>query len=298
MKKVKIVFASLFLITGLTVASAQVHLSFNLEKGKQYEYLMDIKTTTLQSIGDQTNTGEMVIIFKYLIDVMEKTPHQITAQFTFTEIVYIVSSPRIKMGYDSKNRIENPSDVDKMVGDMIDKVIGQSFLAVIAPDGSIKTVSGMDAVYENMVKDIAGDEQMVAQLSAQMKSMFTDVSRKNSFNMLLTIYPAKEVKVGDSWNFEIEMPTNNGSFAYNPKFTLKEIGKDTALVDVLVVIETNPDADSKFTATQAGTILIDVKTGLPISSDIRFVSKSDLKVQGVDAQIESTEKWKITGTIL
>ncbi|MCL2726773.1 MAG: DUF6263 family protein [Bacteroidales bacterium] len=298
MKKVKFIFTGIFLIAVLTVASAQVHLSFNLEKGEKYEYLMDIKTTSQQSFGDQTSIGEMEIVFKYLIEVTEKTPQEITAQFTFTQIIYVVSNPRMKMGYHSKNQVENPTDIDKMLGNMIDKVIGQSFVAVIAPDGSIKSVTGMDAVYENMVSEIEGDEQMAAQLSAQMRSMFTDRSRKNSLDMLLTIYPAKEVVVGDSWNFEIEIPTNNGSFAYNPKFTLKEISNDVAIVDVIVVIEANPDAESIFSAIQTGTILIDVKTGLPISGDITFDSKSSFKNQGMDVQIDSSEKWKTTGSTL
>jgi len=301
MKIKKIVFAGMFLIAGLTVTSAQVKLSFNPEKGKKYEYQTDMTQNIQQKVMGQTIPMELEMNIKYLMEIKNKTPQEITVQFTYREVVYIITSPMMKMGYDSKNPIENPSEMDKILGKMFSKMIDQSLVAVIEPDGTIKSVTGMDAVAENMVKAIAEDGQlsgqvMAAQLSEQMKQQFNDDAMKISFQHSFKIYPANAVKAGDSWNEESAMSVNNMNTTYITKYTLKEVKNNMATVAVESVVAMDPGAtmEGKLDGTQNGTILVDVKTGLPVTNDITMNIKGNVKTQGMDIEMDLSAQTKTT----
>jgi len=296
MKIRRIVSAGLFLIASIIVASAQVKLSFNPEKGKKYEYQTDLIQNIQQSVMGQTVPVTMEMNTKYLMEIKDKTPQEITAQFTYLEVVYIISSPMMKMGYDSKTPVENPTEMDNMLGKMFSKMIDQSVVAVIAPDGSVKSVTGMDAVAEDMINAIAGDGQLAAQMGAQMKTQFSDDALKTSFEQMFRIYPAKAVRVGESWNNESTMSVNNMNTTHKTKYTLKGISKNMATIAVVSDVEMDSGAmmEGRLAGTQTGTILVDVKTGLPVTNDISGNIKGSLKAQGMDIQMDLSLKTKTT----
>ena len=296
MKIRRIVFAGLLLISGLTVASAQVKLSFNPEKGKKYEYQMDMLQNIQQSVMGQTIPIEMEMNFKYLMEIVDKTPQEITARFTYREAAYIVSSPMMKMGYDSKNPVENPSEMDNMLGKMFGKLIDQSFQTVFAPDGSVKSVTGMDAIFESMSNSIAGSGQVAAQMGPQMKGQFSDDAMKSSFEQSFRIYPANAVKAGDSWNMENITSVNNMNVTHKTKYTLKETSKNMATIAIESDVEMDPGVmmEGKLAGTVTGTMLVDVKTGLPVTNDATMNIKGSVKAQGIDIQMDLSAKTKTT----
>ena len=296
MKIRKIVFAGLFLTAGLTIAPAQVKLSFNPEKGKKYEYQMDVTQNIRQSVMGQTIPMETEMSIKFLMEIKDKTPQEITAQFIYREVSYILSSPMMKMEYDSENPLVNPTQMDNTMRKMFDKLIEQPIMAVIAPDGTVKSVTGMDAIAENMVNAIADDGQMAALIGAQMKSQFSDDAIKNLFQQSLKIYPANAVKAGDIWNEESATSVNNMNTTYKTKYTLKEVSKNMVTIAVETDVEMDPGAmmEGKLAGTQTGTILVDVKTGLPVTNEMTGNIKGSVKAQGMDVQMDLSTKTKTT----
>ena len=294
MKIKRIVFAGLFFVSGLTIASAQVKLSFNPEKGKKYEYQTDMIQIIKQHVMGQEIPMEMEMSTKYLMEIKDKTSQEIAVQLTYNEVAYIVSSPMMKMGYDSKNPIENPSEIDQMLGKMFGKMIGQSLVMVIAPDGSVKSVSGMDVIGEGMIGAIAGDNQMGVQLGAQMKQQFNDDAMKKMFDQSFKIYPNNPVKAGDSWDKENMTTVNNMNTGLKTKYTLKSVSKNVVTIAVEGEIEVNPGAgvEGKIAGTQTGTMNVDAKTGLTLTSDVTQSMKGTLKTQGMDILMEMTAKTK------
>ena len=296
MKVRRIVFAGLFLIACITVASAQVKLSFNPEKGKKYEYQTDMTMNIIQSVMGQTIPMEMEMGFKYLMEITDKTSQEVKVKFTYQEVSYIISSPMMKMSYDSKNPVENPTGMDQMLSKMFGKLIGQSFQAGIAPDGSVKSVTGMDAVLESMTGAIADNAQVAAQMGEQMKGQFSDNAIKSSFEQSFKIYPANAAKAGDTWNTENVTSVNNMNTSIKTKYTLKEVSRNTATIAVDANVAMDPGAmmEGKLAGTQSGTIVVDVKTGLPVTNDITMNIKGSVKAQGVDVQMDLTSKSKTT----
>jgi predicted Fe-Mo cluster-binding NifX family protein len=290
----RLVFVSLFLISGLTIASAQIKLSFNPEKGKKYEYLTEVIQNMKQNVMGMEIPMEMEMSFKYLMDVKDKTPQEIQTQFTYREIAYIMSSSVLKMGYDSKNPIENPSEIDNILGKMFGNMVDKSFIVNFAPDGSVKSTEGMDAIAEKMVDATSADGMIAAQVGAQMKQQFSDDAMKNMFGQSFNFYPANAVKKGDSWNVDFSTTMSNMNVSIKTKYTLKDVSKNMATIDVTGEIEMNPGAgmDGKLTGTQTGSMMIDTKTGMHVTSDISQDMKGSLKVQGMDVQMEMTTKSK------
>jgi len=293
----KFVFAGLLLVSGLTIVPAQqVKLSFNPEKGKKYEYQTEMVQNVKQNVMGQEIPVEMEMNTKYLMEIKDKTPQETTVQLTYEEMVYIISSPMMKMGYDSKNPVENPSDIDQMFSKMFDQMIDQSIVVVIAPDGSVKSVTGMDAIGESMVSAIAADGQMIAQLGAQMKQQYNDDAMKNMFEQMFKIYPENAVKAGNSWNINTSMMVNNMITDLKTKYTLKSVSKNMATIAVNGEIEMNPGAGMEgiITGTQTGTMTVDTKKGLPVASNVSQNMTGAIKVQGMEVQMELITKSKTT----
>ena len=293
MKMKRIVFTGLFLISGLTITSAQIKLSFNPEKGKKYEYQTEMIQKVKQSVMGQEIPVEMEMNMTYLMEIKDKTPQEIRMQVTYREVAYILSNPMMKMGYDSKNPVENPSEMDQMLSDIFGVLIDKPFIIVIAPDGSVNSVTGLDAIAESM-GNAAGDGQIAVQIAAQLKQQFSDAALKNMFEHSFKIYPTNAVKVGDSWNMESTMVMNNMNANYKARYTLKEVSKNTATiaVDSDIEMEMGEGMEGKLVSTQSGTMLVDIKTGISVSGEVTQNIKGTIKAQGFDIQMDMNNKTK------
>jgi len=276
----------------LTGVSAQVKLSLNPEKGKKYEYFTESVQNIKTTVMGQEVPVEMIMSTKYMMEIIDKKPQETTVRFTSEEMAYIVSSPMMKMEYDSKNPTENLSDIDKMLAKMFDKMLGQSFLTVFAPDGSIISLTGMETIGESMANAISGDGPMGAQMGAQMKQQFSDNAMKNMFEQTFKIYPTNAVKVGNSWNIESTTIVNEMNSVFKTKYTLKQLAKNMATISVDAQIEMTPMAimEGKLNGVQTGTITMETKTGLTIKSEIEQNTQGIVSTQGMQIFMNLTSK--------
>ena len=294
MKIKRLVFAGLFLMMALTLASAQVKLSFNPETGTKYEYQQEMLSSIKQNVMGQEIPVEMETSSMYLMEIMDKTPEEIKVQFTFQEITYIISSPMMRMGFDSKNPIENPSDMDNLFGKMLKGMLGSSIMMTFAPDGSVVSVTGMDAIAENMSSAVASDGQIAAQMAVQVKQQFSELSMKNSFEQAFKIYPDEPVRAGNSWTKENVMPVNNMNTDFKTKYTLKNVNRNmaTVVVEGTMAMEPSAGMEGKLAGTQTGAIVVEAGTGLPVTGDVTQNIKGTVSVQGMDVQMEMVNKVK------
>jgi len=291
----RLVFASLFLISGSIIASAQIKLSFNPEKGKKYECQQKIIQNTVSTVMGQDFPMETEMNITYLMEIKDKTPQEAHVQFTYGEVAYIISSPVMKMGYDSKNPVENPSGMDNMLDKMLSQLMNQSIMAVILPDGSAKSVTGMDAVAESMNSPSVGDP-MADQMLGQLKQQFNDAALENSFNQIFRIYPSNQVKAGDRWNLESAMEVNNMSISVNTRYTLKEVSKNKATIteESAIELKTSVNIVGNLSGTQSGVLLVDTQTGMPVSSEKTQNIKGVLNAHGFDVQTDINTKAKVS----
>ena len=292
-KRKRLVCASLYLMSCLISVSAQVKLSFNPASDTKYEYQMEAIQNIKQNVMGQEMPMETEMKGTYLMEIRDKTSQEIHAQLTYQGFTFLVSSPMMNIRYDSKNLIENSSEMDKMFEKMFSTLIGKPFTVIFAPDGSVKSVNGMGSIIKNMLDAISADGQVAAQMGTQMSQQFSDEAMKNMFEQSFNFYPDNAVKVGDSWNMENMIPMNNMNLSTKSKYTLKEFSAKMATIEVAGDI-VMAMGEGTFAGTQAGTMIVDSTTGLPVTSDISQNMKGTVKAQGMDIQMEMISKSKIS----
>ena len=282
MKIKKIVLAGLFLLSGLSIASAQVKLSFNPEKGTKYEYRQQMIQNAVAYVMGQDFEMVTEMNLVYQMEIIDKSQEETHVKYTFKEVTYKTTNPMMSMGYDSKN-----AD-DKLFG----KTIGQSFVLVIAPDGSVKSVTGLEEIAGSISRAIPDGDM----LGEQVKQQFSATSMKNAFEQAFKIYPKNAVKAGDKWNSEFVETINGMNTSIKTNYTLKEFAGNVAsiAVDSVVEMKASGNMDGKFTGKQTGTILVDTRTGIPASSDMIQKLKGEMNAQGYELEMDMDSKVKTT----
>ncbi len=276
----RIVFAMLLLLLSLTFVSAQVKLSFNPQENTKYEYQIEVVQNIKQSVGERVLPIEENLTMKYQMFVKSKNAKETIAQFTCQDISYLLSSPMFKMGYDSKKAAENPTELDKIHEKIFGSVIGKAFSASIAPDGSVNSVTGIDAITEGITQAVASYGEMGSELAASTVSQWIgEDAIKGMLEQSLKIYPVTAVKSGDSWNIESNYGISNKKSAIKNGYTLKDIKNDAVVIDVDATIGLEPGGglEGRLAGTQSGILLVDVKTGIPTLSDLALNVKGSVK---------------------
>jgi hypothetical protein len=279
--------------------SAQTKLSFNPEKGAKYEFVVETTQSTKQNVMGQDISMEAVTNGIFLMEIKNKTPQEIHVQMTYQKFTSAISSPMMNVSYDSKKTTDNPSEIDRTFEKVFSALFDKPFTIVFTPNGSVKSVTGMDAIMKSMLDAISTEGQMAMQMASQMTQQFSDESMKNMFGESFFAYPDNALKVGDSWNTDLMMPISGVNIDVKTKNTLKEVRNNQATIDVVgdITMEMDPSmgmGEGKFTGAHTGTTLIDTTTGMPITGTISQDIKGSISMQGMTLQMEMTSKTKTT----
>ncbi|MDR1743703.1 MAG: DUF6263 family protein [Dysgonamonadaceae bacterium] len=283
----------LFLIVCCTVsvlAQAQVKLSFNPEKGERYQYISKTESTAKQQIMGQEIPMSTVMEMSFDMTVKEKTEDEIRLECIYNDILMSISSPMMEVKYDSKNPAENPTKMDKMMSQILGALAGKSIIVDFEPNGSVKSISGFDAIMKDMLDGLPENPEMQQMANASMQS-FDDKAIKNMFEQAFKIYPEQAVNIGDSWQGGISMAMMGADNQINNTYQLKSIEEGNAVINVSSVFNLMPAGlEGALKGEQKGEIRIDIKTGMPISSTVTQTSKGSFEAQGMELQMEVVSK--------
>lgn len=287
----KSLFLVLWVCIGIT-AMAQITLRFNPDKGSKYEYQMEMIQKINQTIMGQKMDMDQTMAFTYNMDVIERTATETTIEFEYKEVVYNLASSMINMKYDSKSNAEPANEMDGMMAKIFGSLLNKKFSAVLALDGSVKSVSGMDAIIDDMMKAVGGGNDMMAQqLSKQMTQQFSDEAMKASFEQSFKIYPGKAIKAGDSWNVVQKTGAGTLNMDINTTYSLKSADSNTAYADVQSTIS---GMGGQLTGTQQGTIEFDLKSGLPMTSKVNQKASGKISANGMEIPMEIDSQVNVT----
>ena len=266
MKMKEIVITGLCMTSG--IISAQTKLSFNAEVGSKYEYSNEY----ILNVDQGGLLVEEKVSTLYLMNIMNKNSEETLVQFTYQNISFLQSSSMMQIKYDSKKAANNPTGIDKMYSKIFSSVVGKTFSASIAADGSVNSLAGIDAITEDITHTMSADGEMGEHLCASLiKQYFNEKVIKGVIESSLKIYPADKVKVGDSWTIENTFGgVSNMNETAQIGHTLKKIKNDVATIDFEAAIEVEQGGglEGKLNGTQSGTILVNTKTGMPVSSNL------------------------------
>lgn len=283
--------------TCVMTATAQVKLSFNPEEGAQYAYQTEIVQNIVQTAAGRELPIEETVSMGLRLTVQNRNAKATDAQFTWQDASYFLSSPMMKMGYDAKNPAENTSPLDKIHEKIWGGVSGKSFTLSIAPDGSVKAVKGVDAITSGIKQAVASDGPMGADLSGSMISEWLgEDAIKGMMEQTFKFYPAKNVKTGDSWTIKSNYVISNKKANITSVYMLKDVNNDIAIIEVAATVEYEPAGglEGKLKGTQTGILQVEVKTGIPVSSDLTLNVKGSVKQQNMEIFMSMVAKMKTT----
>ena len=303
-KRKRLVCASLYLMSCLTITLAQEKLSFSPELGAKWEFQTDVVQNIKQTANGREMTREEKVVTTYLMSIKSRNAKETEVQLTYQDISYVMTSPMAVWGYDSKKPFENPTNrdganeriasLDKMHERIFGSAIGKTITVAIAPDGSVNSVSGIETIAESITQAIANDGEMGASLGSTMiKQFFTENAMKELIEQSWKIYPVADVKVGDSWNMENKWGDPSQITSTKSKCVLKRLRGGIALVGVESAVEVDMTG-MKLTGYQSGNLQINLKTGMPVLSLWTRNVKGDVVTMGMNMVMEENHRTRMT----
>jgi hypothetical protein len=166
---------------------------------------------------------------------------------------------------------------------------GKEFTMKVDEEGKVLEVSGFEQIVNGMVDSLEVAEDIKMQMRASLKDQFNEQNIKDQFAQVFTIFPNKEVKVGDSWEKNWQMGGRMPA-KYTTKYTVKSIEGD----HINLAAQTNIGSDNdemKIKGTQTGNLLVDSKTGLVINAAF----SQDMETKTREMDIKTMGKGNIKG---
>lgn len=299
----RLTLLALVIITSITITtiyscknsktSTSKVLKFNLEKGKGYDY--EILWDLDQQMMGQDN--KITILGGYAINVVDEKDNikTLTAVYKNFKMYMNFMGMEIKVDTDKPSEPMDEAEIKANPLGMMDRVFagikGKEFTMKVNEEGKVLEVSGFDQIINGMVDSIAMDEDTKMQVRASLQDQFNEQAVKDQFGQVFTIFPSKEIKVGDSWEKSLQMGGRMPA-RFTTKYTVKEIEGDHVSLSAQTNIGSG-NSDMEIKGTQHGSLLVDSKTGLVINAE--FDQDMETKSQGMEIKIIG--KGKIKGNV-
>jgi len=204
------IFNSLFFLLAIIAfascseADKNKTFSFNLENGKTYRFESEIPVT-----GGRLNGAGL----KNIYDMKVNDVKDGITSVSVTQVELAGAPPA-----------NDSSAKRRGMGELMDRITGglkgKSFTMKFDAMGKVTEVAGLKEILKPMADSIArsGASPMMAQMAVGMGELML----KNLFSRGFDIYPAKMIKVGDSWERQ-QQEIGVVPRSVNTTFTVKEI---------------------------------------------------------------------------
>lgn len=266
-------------------------LKFSPEKGKSYYY--EITWEMDQQMMGQSH--EINITSGYTLDVIDDKDGIKTLKALYKNFKMYMNIMGMEINVDTDKPAQPISNADIKANPlgMMDRIFagikGKEFTMKVNEEGKVLEVAGFDKIINGMIDSIGVDENVKMQIRASLQDQFNEQSVKDQFAQVFTIFPGKEIKVGDTWEKNIQtrgrMPAK-----YTTHYSVKEIeGDHVSLTAQTAIGSANNEMEIK--GTQNGSLLVESKTGLVI--DAEFTQDMETKLQ--DMTIKITGRGTIKG---
>jgi len=231
---------------------------------------------------------KQVVNFGYDMEVTSKTDKETNATFTYKDMTMNIESPMMNMSYDSKNPPTNAVGMNAMLEKVVNSILGNKLQIVVASDGSVKSVTGMEAITTKMAAAFAGDAQGM-QMVEMMKGQFNDEALRQQLEQSFKVYPPAGTKVGETYDVTQNVSSGGIDMKIDSKYTLKSADGKVAVVDYVSVIS---GMGGQLKGDMKGTIKFDMATGLN-ETDALQTMKGTVSGNGMDIPMDLTTNMKV-----
>ncbi|WP_066627693.1 DUF6263 family protein [Labilibacter marinus] len=195
--------AFVVLIVCVVGLNAQTHdLKYKLKKGQDYKFYQETKMNITQSLGiiEQEIKNEFKGITRFT--PVSNEGSNIVLSTAFETMIINIESMMFNINYDSSKPIK-PED---KIANIYNGIIGKDFTVVITPQGRVVRIDGIDEMIDDAVRALGSTDSKVAmQMKKTLSSHFGKEALTGNMEMLLSIYPAKAKRVGESWSTDTKL---------------------------------------------------------------------------------------------
>ncbi len=280
-------FAASLLAPPVSVSAQQVTLRWKHVAGSELVYrIVNHQEITMPMMGGNT-VSEQTQTMRW--SVSEVAPNGDATITVTTEHVQVeMSGPTGNVSYDSRTD-EAPT---VPAAQMFAAMAGLSYTMVIGPQGTVKSVQGMDQLIDKMIGALPPKAMTLGQ---GIREMFSEENITNMMQQSIQIFPQEPVGPGDSWPHSFSMSNPMiGGVTMNLTFTVDGIeaqdGGTVAVISSTGDMVVGEGAGGQFSGmiemgdTEiTSTMNFDVDRGLTLSSTT--TSKIEMTISAAGPQM-------------
>jgi hypothetical protein len=245
-----------------------IDLSYNFQKGQQFELKQESRSETYTTVDDVTNRVTRDFNNSILIDVVETGEGKAVLSFRYKELKFNFNTRNQNILVDANT----PNDKEPFQA-ALKSILDHPFTVDLQGTGFINKVSGLDELLDKAsatFTSLKADEQEA--YKKLMKDQFGTNAFRSWLEQLLVIYPARTVKTGMRWEENVPIRTGLvGSIdlywnlqTWDAKTAkINGTGKVTTNKVASFTIEDGIEATAEINGDIMTNYLIDRSTGLP-----------------------------------
>jgi len=282
------------LLSASGFAQQTYQLKQNYPVGKKYDYLLNSDQIITQKVDGKEVSYVQNVGTEYNFNISEAKAADKSIKVTYKRLTIKSVGAGNELILDSDK--EEAGKKNPFAG-----LKNAAFTMLMSPNGTIKQVSGVDKMVNDMAAKIAADTTQLNQIKISLSKQFNDAVIKQTMESSLKIFPDKAVKIGESWTVsskvQITMPIESSTV-----YTLKEIKDGFATLTIKGTLSSKGEFESLGSKMQTdlkginvGDAQVELKTGMILSSHTRLelYGKMTAGAQAVDFELEGINK--VTG---
>ncbi len=257
--RISLVLAASFLLLNLSTVFAQksVELKYNINTGDKYNFVTNVDMDMSFEAMGTTMTMESVMAVEMTSVVNKVENNEINQDLFFDRIAMNQKVMGMEINYDSDDSSTYNSGMGAQIGAEMNKIIGKSVSMLMDNKGNILNI------------DVSGVTS-------------ADITNNITSGNTYAVYPEGKVKVGDVWETDMN-PLEDSEMSIHLKYTLLKASKKQATIGIEGVITAKEieGEDVNMDGTTVGEMIINVKTGMLISSTVDLEMAMDIEQGGV-----------------
>lgn len=243
-----------------SIAQKSVQLKYHLESGDWFNNVSNIEQTIQFEAMGQKATLDQEMTFYMASEIDSVVDGIITQSTTFKRIVMDQKIFGMEINYDSDDSSTFNSPMGAEFAAQMNKLINATVVARMNDRGQVQEMD---------LSELGDAGEMSGNLNTG-----------NNY----AVYPDYKVKVGESWEEELE-PLETSNMAVKVKYTLKKVTRKEAVLDVDGILSANienPEAGGELDGTMVGEMTIDRKTGMVKVSSLQLDMEMEMEKNGMN----------------
>ncbi len=275
-------------------STASKMMKFNFENGKGYDYDMRMEMNT--AIGPIGTKMGVNAYYSMTVTGDDSSGKSIAVVYDRIGMEMDFLSKHIEFGSDAEDTDlgglggEKGAEVMQKMNKVFRAMKGKQFNLKVSPEGKILEVNGLEELMQMIVDSLSAGNEKKDILKEAFSKQFNPDEIKEQFEQAFFFLPNKAVKVGDSWEKDMETHGIMKSQLHTT-YKVKEIEGDMVTLSVKGKIEMSAEGMNS-EGEQEGTMVVDSRSGLIVTSDIDQTIKSNAAETSITITVNSKIKGK------